>query len=106
MTRTRKGIKIVSVGQMQPDVLEYLACVLPSSFDVRCEVQNLQLDVHQSYNAKRRQFDSNQILQQLRELPIGEGEGKSNRNSGSQGKYCTCSNLESVECVTGDEEFH
>lgn len=72
MTRTRNGIKIVSVGQIKADVLEYLACVLPSSFDARFEVQDLRIDPHQSYNAKRRQFDSNQILQQLIELRIGE----------------------------------
>ena len=72
MTRTREEIKIVSVGQVQADVLEYLALVLSSSFGVRCEVQDLQMDARRSYNLKRRQFDSNQILQQLIELRVGE----------------------------------
>ena len=72
MTRTRREIKIVSVGQVQTDILEYLALVLSSSLDVGCEVQDLQIDARQSYNAKRRQFDSNQILQQLIELRVGE----------------------------------
>jgi archaemetzincin len=72
MPGTRKEIKIVSVGQVQADVLEYLTFVLSGSFAVRCEIQDLQLDARRSYNAKRRQFDSNQILQQLIDLRISE----------------------------------
>ena len=72
MNRTRKEVKIVSVGQVQADVLEYLTFVISSSFGVRCEVQDLQLDARRFYNAKRRQFDSNQILQQLTELGLSD----------------------------------
>lgn len=72
MPGTPKEIKIVSVGQVPAEVLDYLALVLSSSFGVRCEVQDVQIDVRRSYNAKRRQFDSNQILQQLLELRLGE----------------------------------
>lgn len=72
MPERRRDIKIVSVGQVQADVLEYLKFVISGSFGIRCEVHDLQLDARRSYNAKRRQFDSNQILQQLVELRIGE----------------------------------
>ena len=72
MPETRKQIAIVSVGEVPTDVLEYLTFVLSSSFGARCEVHDLRLDARRSYNAKRRQFDSNQILQQLLELRLGE----------------------------------
>src|SRR5574338_1585075 len=72
MPGSPKEIKIVSVGQVPAEVLDYLALVLSSSFGVRCEVQDVQIDVRRCYNAKRRQFDSNQILQQLLELRRGE----------------------------------
>ena len=72
MTRAHKEIKLVSVGQVKAEVLDYLALVLSSSFNVRCELYDLQIDPRSAYAAKRHQFDSNQILQQLVDLPIPE----------------------------------
>ena len=72
MPETGKEITIVSVGQVRTDILEYLTFVLSSSFGVRCEVQDLEIDARRSYNTKRRQFDSNLILQQLLELRLGD----------------------------------
>ena len=73
MSGTRTEIMIVSVGQVEPGVLDYLTFVLSSSFSARCEVSDLKLDARAAFNAKRQQFDSNQILQQLALLPIGKG---------------------------------
>ena len=70
MGQLRTEIKIVRVGQVQWDVLDYLALTLSSSFGVPCRIHDLAIDPLRAYNQKRHQFDSNQILRQLLTLPL------------------------------------
>lgn len=70
MTRAHKEIKLVRVGQVKAEVLDYLTLILSSTFSVRCELCDLQIDPRSAYAAKRQQFDSNRILQQLVDLRI------------------------------------
>jgi archaemetzincin len=70
MSQTGNEIMIVGVGQVERHVLDYLTFVLSSSFSAHCEVSNLKLDARAAFNAKRQQFDSNRILQQLAVLPV------------------------------------
>lgn len=70
MTQAHKEIKLVKVGQVEAEVLDYLTLVLPSTFSVRCELCEFEVDPRAAYSAKRHQFDSNRILQQLVDLRI------------------------------------
>lgn len=74
MSRTSNEIVIVSVGQVDAGVLDYLTFVLSSGFNARCEISGVKLDSRGAFNAKRQQFDANQILQQLALVPVREGQ--------------------------------
>jgi len=66
-------IKIVPVGQVDDDVEDYLAFVLSDTFGIRCECLKVDVDYRQAYDARRRQYDSTQILSELLKLSIGPG---------------------------------
>jgi len=67
---TRHDVKLVGVGQVHPDVLDYLTLVLSSSLGVDCEILECKIDPRNAFSAKRRQYDSNEILSQLLNLEL------------------------------------
>lgn len=71
MTQADNQIKIVSVGRVQTEVLDYLTFVMADSFGAPCEVLDARIATRFAYSSKRRQYDSNQILQELLKLEFG-----------------------------------
>ncbi|HSQ20910.1 MAG TPA: hypothetical protein VLR92_11120, partial [Blastocatellia bacterium] len=67
-------IKIVPVGDVDGELLEYLALTLPGSFDAPCQVLAETLDPKVNYNATRRQYHSTQLLARLEKFVRGEGK--------------------------------
>lgn len=67
-------IKIVPIGGVDDELLEYLALTLPGSFDASCVVLDETLDPRVSYHAARRQYHSTQLLAQLKRFDRGAGK--------------------------------
>ncbi len=67
-------LKIVAIGNVEIDLLEYLALTLPGSFETPCVLATESLDARLSYNAARRQYHSTQLLAQLKTFDQGEGK--------------------------------
>lgn len=67
-------IKIVPIGDVDGELLEYLALTLPGSFEAPCVVLAETLDPRASYNAQRRQYHSTPLLAQLRKFVRGKGQ--------------------------------
>lgn len=65
-------IKIVSVGTVDQDVLDYLALTIRSSFNARCSSLRVAVDTRDAYHPSRRQYHSQQILAKLLELTLTE----------------------------------
>ena len=69
MSRTLvREITLVPVGDVEPDLLEYLAMTLPCGFDANVRVLPTHLSIAAAYNSTRQQYHSTQLLQQLHEL--------------------------------------
>jgi len=66
-------IRLVAVGNIDREVLDYLAATLPDDFGVDCMVSRWRIDPASAYNATRRQFHSTRILAGLCELPAPAG---------------------------------
>ncbi len=66
-------IKIVPVGTVDQNVLNYLALTIPASLNVRCENLSTTLDVAHAYHPTRRQYHSTQLLTKLLQLELAEG---------------------------------
>ena len=66
-------IKLVSIGEVDRELIEYLTLTLPDVFRARCTELSIKVDPRAAYNERRRQYHSTQILAQLRELDADEG---------------------------------
>jgi len=64
-------IKLVAVGDVDRELLEYLALALPGTFCTRCIEVAVQVDPREAYNPARRQYHSTQLLAKLREFDNG-----------------------------------
>ena len=67
-------IKIVPIGAVDGELLEYLALTLPGIFEAPCTVLAEALDPRASYHTARRQYHSTQLLAQMKTLDQGEGK--------------------------------
>lgn len=65
--------KLVSIGEVDRELIEYLTLTLPDVFGARCRELSIKVDPRAAYNENRRQYHSTQILAQLRELDAGDG---------------------------------
>lgn len=66
-------IKIVPVGTVDHNVLDYLALTIPASFNARCDSIRVTVDTQGAYDPTRRQYNSTQLLAKLLELNLAEG---------------------------------
>src|SRR3954454_21252039 len=66
-------IRLVAVGNIDREVLDYLAATLPDDIGVRCSVSRRALDPAGAYSAARMQYHSTRILAQLLEVPAPTG---------------------------------
>lgn len=69
-------IQIVPVGNVDREILEYLAVAVSESVDARCVVSDITVDPSASFNSTRRQYNSTQILSMLLESNSHRGKGK------------------------------
>ena len=68
-------IAIVPIGNVDQDLLEYLALVLPAGFAAHVRVQSVHLSLAEAFNSTRRQYHSTQLLRKLCDLAL-PGTGK------------------------------
>jgi archaemetzincin len=66
-------IELVAVGNVERDVLEYLAATLPDDVGARCSIKRGRIDPAFAYSATRLQYHSTQILARLLETPSPVG---------------------------------
>ena len=66
-------IKIVRVGAVDENLLEYLTLTLPETFGVRCAEVAVMLDPQEAFDERRRQCHSTQLLARLRGIDVAEG---------------------------------
>src|SRR4051812_17029410 len=66
-------IKIVPVGAVDQNLLEYLALTLPDRFGGPCVEMSVNLDTAEFYDRKRRQDHSTKLLARL--CPAGAAAG-------------------------------
>ena len=64
-------IRLVSIGDVDRELLEYLMLALPGTFAARSVEVATNLNPQDAYNATRRQYHSTQLLAKLRELDHG-----------------------------------
>lgn len=67
-------IRIVPIGEVDGELLEYLSLMLPGSFAAPCMVLTDVLDPSPSHNATRRQYHSTDLLARLQRFDPGEGQ--------------------------------
>ncbi len=65
-------IKLVPIGDVDREILEYLSLALPGTFDVRCVELATKMNSKHAYNPARRQYHSTQLLAGLREFDEGQ----------------------------------
>ena len=63
-------IKIVPIGSVNNDLLDYLSLTVPASFNSRCNQLKLSLAATDAYDPGRRQYSSSQLLAKLLELEV------------------------------------
>ena len=66
-------IKIVPIGAVDRNLLEYLALTLPDRFGGRCVEMSLNLNPKESYDRRRRQYHSTLLLNRLRQAGAADG---------------------------------
>jgi archaemetzincin len=66
-------IKIVPVGTVDQNTLDYLALTIPGSFNARCQSISVTVEPRDAYHPTRRQYNSTQLLAKLLELKLAEG---------------------------------
>ena len=72
---TVSQIKLVPIGPVDPELLDFLMLTVPERFDAEPVEVRANLNIQATYNAARRQYHSTQILAQLREMaPAGGGK--------------------------------
>jgi archaemetzincin len=65
-------IKIVPVGTVDQNVLDYLALTIPGSFNARCNSVSVTVNTQGAYHPTRQQYNSTQLLARLLELSLAE----------------------------------
>src|SRR5581483_1890549 len=68
-------IKLVAMGDVDRELIEYLSLTLPGTFGARCVLSATELNPRAVYNETRRQYHSTQLLQKLHDM-AGSGFGK------------------------------
>jgi archaemetzincin len=61
-------IRLVPIGAVDRDLLDYLAFALAGMFDTACIQADLQIDASDAYNSTRQQYHSTQLLGKLHNL--------------------------------------
>jgi archaemetzincin len=74
MRSRNSEIRIVPLGAVDRNLLEYLGLTLPERFNRPVVEMQVKVNTEKAYNAVRRQYHSTQLLAQLRE--VGAGEAK------------------------------
>ena len=69
-----RGIKLISLGQVEPDVLEYLSLAIPCVFNTPCWNVGEVLDPQDAYDSKRAQYNSTKLLTRLLETQPQNGD--------------------------------
>lgn len=69
-----REIKIVPVGSVDQNVLDYLALTISGNFSAGCHNLGVTLDTQDAYHPTRRQYNSTKLLARLLELNLGEGQ--------------------------------
>jgi archaemetzincin len=73
--RTREQqVKIVPLGAVDRNLLEYLTLTLPERFGETSVEMCVRVDVDRTYHSTRRQYHSTEILAQLHEATAGESK--------------------------------
>lgn len=67
-------IALVSIGEVDRELLEYLTFALPGTFGAPCIQQIIEVDAREAYNSTRRQYHSTQVLRKLHDLSRHDGE--------------------------------
>jgi len=71
--REAHEIKIVPVGAVEHNLLDYLALTLPERFGGPCVEMSVNLDPEEIYDRKRRQYESTKLLARLSEMASADG---------------------------------
>jgi archaemetzincin len=66
-------IRIVSVGEVDRELLEYLTLTVPANFRARCVELPIRINPRDAYNPARRQYHSTRLLARLLEFDDGSG---------------------------------
>lgn len=66
-------IKIVTVGAVEQNLLDYLSLTLPERFGGPCVEMSVNLDTVEIYDRKRRQYQSTKLLARLCEIASADG---------------------------------
>ncbi len=66
-------IRLVRVGEPDPDILEFLSLTLPEHLSVPCRLSDEAVPVRGTFNTVRGQFHSTQLLARLAGMPAGDG---------------------------------
>lgn len=70
MKTTASEIRLVSIGEINREILEYLALTLSSTFSAPCRNDARSINPEPFYHARRRQYHSSQILAELLSLNV------------------------------------
>lgn len=66
-------IALVPIGDVDRELLDYLAFTLSDTFRTRCSELPLKIEAREAYNQTRRQYHSTQLLRQLHDLREADG---------------------------------
>ena len=66
-------IKIVPVGTVDLNILDYLALTLPTSLNASCTSSRVSVDTPDASHPPRRQYNSTQLLARLLALSLADG---------------------------------
>lgn len=67
-------IKIVQVGLVDQNLLDYLALTISGSLNARCKTSKSSIETDHAFNPTRRQYNSTQLLAKLLELDSHNGD--------------------------------
>lgn len=70
---TGPRIKLIAIGVVDRELLDYLALVLPARFGMDCTLLRSAFEAQAAYDPNRRQYHSTQMLAKLRESDTGDG---------------------------------
>ncbi|HEU4390965.1 MAG TPA: archaemetzincin family Zn-dependent metalloprotease [Blastocatellia bacterium] len=68
-----RAIRIVRIGGVDRDILEYLSVAMPDNLGRDCVISDAFLDPRCAFDPKRRQYNSTQLLMKLLEIDTGAG---------------------------------